>query len=322
MTSTLSFLSQVAAEMAEVESRLHAIGEENFPWLSHVVQYVLGSSGKRVRPAITLLVGKHYSYRSDFHIPMAGAVELLHTATLVHDDTVDHASLRRGRPTVNAQFGHEVAVLLGDYLFATSAEWVCSTGNVRVIQLFSRTLRLLSSGEMRELYAAYDWSQGRDMYWERVLRKTASLFDTAAQAGAILGGAPEAEIEALHQYGTNLGVAFQVVDDILDFEGKATEVGKPVGNDLLQGIMTLPAILFLERYASGAQAFDKVGRDHDEEAVRRAIALVRESPAIADSYKVAEEYCEKARRALDPLAASPFKRALREIADYVMARDR
>lgn len=327
MPPLAALLAPVEAELQAMEERLLALGEPDSPWLGQLLGHILGSGGKRARPAITLLVGKLYRYDPALHIPMALAVELLHTASLVHDDTVDRASLRRGQKTINALWGDAAAVLLGDYLFASSAEMVCSTRNVRVIQLFARTLRDLADGELREIARAFDWSQGERPYWERVERKTASLFATAAQSGAILGGALEPAVERFRDYGLSLGTAFQIVDDLLDFEGDPEEIGKPVGNDLRQGVLTLPAILYLERYAPNPGPFLRLGRvpalgQADAEALQEAIALVRASPAIQDSYGVAAHYGERARRALAEAPAAPARRTLEELVDYVIARDR
>ena len=326
MATLLPFLAPVEPELREMGTRLRGMGEEDFPWVVDLLHHILSSSGKQARPAITLLVGKLYRYDPALHLPMALAVELLHTASLVHDDTVDNALLRRGRETINALWGGNVAVLLGDYLFASSAEMVCSTGNVRVIQLFARTLRDLADGELRELDRAFDWSQGQKPYWERVQRKTASLFATAAQSGAILGGAPESAVQTLRSYGLSLGTAFQIVDDILDFEGDEEEVGKPVGNDLRQGVITLPTILYLERYARDLTPFSSLrggetSASGADGALQEAIALVRASPAIQDAYRIAAQHVQHARRALEGAPEGPIRQALVDLADYVTARD-
>jgi len=318
--TTRSFIAPVEADLRRMDERIRQSGEDDFPWLGTVLGHILNTSGKRLRPIITLLTGHIYEYNEDLHVPMAAGVELLHIASLVHDDTVDKASLRRGRVTINAQWGDHVAVLLGDFLFAKSAEMVTSTGNMRVTQLFAHTLRQLSSGELREMYASFNWDLGQQFYWERISRKTASLFTTAAQSGAILGGAPEAHIAAMKDFGQYLGLAFQVVDDILDFEGLEQEVGKPVGNDLAQGVLTLPAIIYLERYADGLKGKLDGAFWKDREKVASLIEAVRSSPAIQDSYKAADDYCERARAAISPISDSLHRRALLDIVDYAAAR--
>ncbi len=321
----------VEKELVDVESQLREVGEADFPWLGELLAHVLSSAGKRARPIITLLVGKLFHYDRALHIPMAVAVELLHTASLVHDDTVDESAIRRGQGTVNELWGTDVAVLLGDYLFSSSAELVCSTENVRVIQLFSRTLRDLAEGELREINRQFDWTQGEQPYWQRVEKKTSSLFATAAQSGAILGSASEHEIQALRDYGLALGTSFQVVDDILDFEGNPSDVGKPVGSDLLQGVLTLPTLIYLDRYAptdrdASPFAVLRFGQPPDDERadlLRAAITEVRKSPAVGDARNVAERYADRAREALDRVESEePPMQALNEIVDFVVDRDR
>ena len=317
--------------MAEVERRLRTIGEDDFPWLDELLRYILATPGKRARPAVTLLAGHLFDFNPDVHISMAVAVELLHTASLVHDDSVDKASLRRGTATINARYGDEVALLLGDYLFASSAEMVCATNNVRVITLFSRTLRLLADGELREIQQAFDWTGGQEEYWARVERKTASLFTTSAVSGAVLGGANEAEIDAVTEYGMTLGTAFQVVDDILDLQGDASEVGKPIGSDLRGGILTLPALLYLadhpELNETGpfARLRDERGSmaEHDkEQCVEEALALIRDSNAVEDSYSLANLLADRARNALSKInrPTNPALQSLMDIIDFVVER--
>ena len=317
--------------MAEVERRLRTIGEDDFPWLDDLLRYILATPGKRARPAVTLLAGRLFDFDPDVHISMAIAVELLHTASLVHDDSVDKASLRRGTATINARYGNEVALLLGDYLFASSAEMVCATNNVRVITLFSRTLRLLADGELREIQQAFDWTGGQEEYWARVERKTASLFTTAAVSGAVLGGATEAEVDAVTEYGMTLGTAFQVVDDILDLQGDASEVGKPIGSDLRGGILTLPALLYLNDHPelNGTGPFARLRDDREtmteqdkEECVEEALALIRNSDAVDSSYALANLLAERARKSLQKVnrPANPALQSLTDIIDFVVQR--
>ena len=317
--------------MAEVERRLRTIGEDDFPWLDDLLRYILATPGKRARPAVTLLAGRLFDFDPDVHISMAIAVELLHTASLVHDDSVDKASLRRGTATINARYGNEVALLLGDYLFASSAEMVCATNNVRVITLFSRTLRLLADGELREIQQAFDWTGGQEEYWARVERKTASLFTTAAVSGAVLGGATEAEINAVTEYGMTLGTAFQVVDDILDLQGDASEVGKPIGSDLRGGILTLPALLYLNDHPELNETgpFARLRDDREtmseqdkEECVEEALALIRNSDAVDSSYALANLLAERARKSLQKVnrPANPALQSLTDIIDFVVQR--
>ena len=317
--------------MANVERRIRTIGEDDFPWLDELLRYILATPGKRARPAVTLLAGHLFTFDPDVHTSMAVAVELLHTASLVHDDSVDNAALRRGSATINARYGDDVALLLGDYLFASSAEMVCATNNVRVITLFSRTLRLLADGELREIQQAFDWTGGEQEYWARVERKTASLFTTAAVSGAVLGGATEAEVEAVTKYGMSLGTAFQVIDDILDLEGEAAEVGKPIGSDLRGGVLTLPALLYLKDhselsekgpFASLKARRATMGNAEKEQCVEEALELIRGSDTVERAYAVAEQLAERAREALGTInrPGNAALESLMEIIDFVVER--
>lgn len=305
-----------------MEERLRKIGEVDFPHLAGLLSHVLAGSGKRTRPAIALLSSKFHPSDPEPPILMAMAVELLHLATLIHDDTVDRAPLRRGRPTVNSLWGDNVAVLLGDYVFATSASLVCDTKNMRVIRLFSETLMALSSGELRERFTAFDWRQTRENYWERIRDKTASLFTTASEGGVVLSGAAEDVVQSLRSYGYNLGMAFQIVDDVLDFQGTEEEMGKPVGSDLLQGTLTLPAILLLERYPRDNPIKKVFQKRSTQMNLRRALEMINNSDVIKDSYAVAGDFCKKAQKALECLPDNQCRRSLWELTDFVLERRR
>lgn len=307
-------------DLAKVEESLKSVSSVGFSGLSELLGYSLESGGKRIRPALTLLCGKFYDYDIDYLLPMAAAVELLHTATLVHDDAIDDSDVRRGRPTVNKVWGEDKAVLLGDYLFAKAGEFCASTGNIRVVKLFSRTLATISGGEIRQSFDAFVLEQTREEYFQRVAAKTASLFCLATESGAVLSRAPEKSVQGLIEYGHNLGIAFQIVDDILDFVGTERELGKPVGSDLVQGTLTLPAMLLLEYYPED-NPVRKLFQERDKlENVKRAIELVRNSPIIDRCYAVAADYCARACQSLNLLPDCPSRQALVELADYVVKR--
>ncbi|TET40669.1 MAG: polyprenyl synthetase family protein [Dehalococcoidia bacterium] len=317
-----SIYEPVQQGMAEMEERLKAAGKVDLPWMAEPLRYVLEGGGKRLRPALTLLAGRFYHYNPEQLIPMATAIELFHTATLVHDDAVDKSLVRRGRPTVNSLWGEGIAVLLGDYLFANSSELICSTGNLRVVRLFAQMLMNISSGQLRQFMSAYDWRQDREDYYQQISSKTASLFSTATEAGAILSEAPEEGVEALGTYGHGLGMAFQIVDDILDFIGEEEEMGKPVGSDLLQGTLTLPAILLMEQYPDDAllrEIFEKRG---DRAGMQRVIEMIRNSSIVQECYKIAADFCSRACHALEVLPEKDCRSSLLDLADYVIERRR
>jgi len=303
-----------------VEEKLMDFSHVDYPWIAKPLGYVLESHGKRVRPGLTLLAGRFYQYDLKKLVPMAAAIELFHNATLVHDDAVDHALLRRGKSAVNSLWGEGVAVLLGDYLFSVSADLVASIGNLRVVSMFARTLTEISGGQLRETFSSYNWRLKREEYYEQIYSKTASLFAAATGTGAVLSGAPEWAVETLLSYGKNLGMAFQVVDDILDFTGDEEEMGKPVGSDLLQGTLTLPAIILRERNpddSSIRELFEKRGGRED---VDRIIEMIRNSSILEQCHDIAADFSAQARKDVEGLPDEPCRRSLTELADYVVER--
>jgi geranylgeranyl pyrophosphate synthase len=321
-------LSQIYApvqqDLNKVESQLKAVCQVDFSRLAELLSYIL-SGGKGIRPALTLISGKLYHYDLERLLPMATSVELMHTATLVHDDAIDNSPVRRGRPTINRLWGEDRAVLLGDYLFAKAGEFAAATSNLRVIRLFAQTLQIISSGELAQTFDAFNLEQTRDHYLERISGKTASLFSLATESGAILSQAPEESIEILRGYGYNLGVAFQIVDDLLDFTGTEKEMGKPTGSDLAQGTLTLPAMFLLERYPTDnpvAELF--TNRDMPEaekqKKIKKAIDLVRRSKVVKQCHELASGYCVKACSRLELLPDSPSRQALKNLADLVISR--
>jgi len=310
----------VQEDLVRVEDRLRSVGEVDFPQLSKLLDYSLKSGGKRIRPALVLLSGKFYHYDPNYLLPMATAVEILHTATLVHDDVIDNSPVRRGRPTVNKAWGEDKAILLGDYLLAKSQELVAETQNWRVIKLFAQAFMTLSSGELNQAVNAFNLEQTRQQYRQRISAKTASLISLATESGAILSQAPEKSVEALKEYGHNLGIAFQIVDDILDFIGTEEEMGKPAGADLAQGTLTLPAMLVLERYPGDNPVIRLFRNEDRQKNVELAIELVRNSSIPGECYAVASDYCAKACQNLDLLPDNASRRSLITLAEYVVKR--
>lgn len=313
-------LSPVQTEMPLVSESLEQVAEVDFPQFADVIKQAIGTRGKGVRPALTLLAGSFNNYNMENLIPMATAVELLHTASLVHDDTIDKSPLRRGLPTLYSTLGDNAAIMAGDYLFAKSAELAAMPGNLRVVRLFAQTLMALAKGELEETLSVYEWRQTREDYFRRIDGKTAALFSMAAESGAILSDSPEEEIQALKAYGQNLGLAFQVVDDLLDFTSDEATMGKPVGNDLLLGVLTLPALMYLEQNLDGNHiktGFENKGEGPD---LSQAIDEIRNSQFIDESFTVARDLVEKAQKAIAPLADNDSKKALLTLADFVFVR--
>jgi len=320
MRELAEITQSVREDLIAVEASLKSLSEVESRDLSELLQHSLSGGGKRIRPTIALLSAKFHDYDLERMIPFVTAIELMHLATLVHDDTIDDSPVRWGRPTANSIWGIEQAVLLGDYLFARAGELVTHTGNIRVVRMLSETLMVISSGEITQARSAFNLDQSRDDYFRRVTSKTASLFTLASEAGAVLSRAQEASVRDLRDYGHNLGIAFQIIDDILDFIGTEQEMGKPVGSDLAQGTLTLPAMLLIEDYPEDNSLQlvfqQKGGREH----VDRAIDMIRNSTIIDRCFDIAADYRDRACRCLDRFPDDANRQALLDLADFVVER--
>ncbi|HIC48758.1 MAG TPA: polyprenyl synthetase family protein, partial [Dehalococcoidia bacterium] len=232
MTQLQTILDPILDELASVDERLNEFSQSSdLSTLDELLQHVFASKGKRARPALTILASGFHQHDKSNVITMAAAVEMLHVATLIHDDTVDEADTRRGRITISSGWGDRLAVLVGDYVFAASATYVCDTGDIKVIRRFSETIMELSRGELQEISLSGDPTGNLAEYLQRIYFKTGSLFATSGESGARLSGADHNEVEALTRYSRKIGTAFQIVDDILDFEADEISLGKPVGSD-------------------------------------------------------------------------------------------
>ena len=315
-----SIYQPIEKDMLKVEEYLKDVKEVDLPCVAELLNHVLTKGGKRIRPALTLLAGKFYDYNLELLVPAAAAVELLHTATLVHDDVIDKSPERRGKPTINCLWGDSHAVLFGDYLFSTTSHLVSTTENIRVIDLFARTLMTISGAELEQASRAFNLSETREQYYQLIAGKTACLFSTATQSGAILSQAPEKMVEKLKDYGYNLGMAFQIVDDILDFIGQDREMGKPVGNDLSQGTLTLPAILFLEKHPVENPIEKIFHGKKDDVYLKLAIEMICNSPIIEECYSIANSFCSRACDAIEGLPQNPARSSLIELTDYIIQR--
>ena len=312
----------IRESLDRVERSLLDVSRLEFPFLAELLGHILASKGKRLRPTIALLASRFSEHDRETTEKMATAVELLHIASLIHDDTVDGSATRHGRATISSLWGRDVAVQTGDYVFASAAALVCETGNVRVIRRFSQTIMDLATGQLREVAETHDPDGTREDYMARIYAKTASLFVVAAEAGAALSGASVETVEAMSSYGRSLGLAFQIVDDILDFEGVEDHIGKPVGSDLANGVLTLPAIIAMERSPNGNPVRDLFRDPGNERYLREAVVMVQDPAVIKDAYAVARSYCESAHDSLQAVPAGPERDSLSEIVDYVLKRSK
>ena len=309
----------VQEDLALVEETFESLKQADYGPLGEMLDMVLSGGGKLLRPALALLAGRFGHYNLDLLVPLAASVELLHTATLVHDDVIDRAATRRGRPTVNSAFHNSTTVMLGDYLFAHAADQVVRTDNLRVVRLFSDTLMIMAKGEIRQDITAYDSRQTIRDYLQRIGGKTASLFATACEGGSIVSGQPDEWSQGLRDYGYNFGMAFQIVDDILDFTGDELEMGKPVGSDLMQGTLTLPSLLLMDR-APKNNAVQKYFARPARDRLALAVQSVLDSGVAEESYEMAKDFCRRAVEALNVLPDLDDRRTLEDLTGYILDR--
>lgn len=302
-----------AAIEAALVTRDRLVGE--------VSTHLLRAGGKRIRPALVLLAAKFPGYQLERVMPVAVAAELIHMATLVHDDVVDKAAVRRGMPTVNAQWNNQVSVLTGDYLFARAFSILAQTGNPRVVQRMAEVVFEMSRGELVQMASYFDLHQSEADYMERIGQKTAYLLAECCRVGAIMGGGDEAAAEALYQYGLGVGLSFQIVDDLLDYTGSARTVGKPVCGDLKMGILTLPVLHALSQSPRAGQLRDLIASRNIGDA---EIARVKEILEAAGSFEYARQKADHyLQRALGELARVPdlaSRQTLQVLADFVINR--
>ena len=311
----------VAEDLILVEDMLESTKQVQIAPLKRMLDHALQGRGKRMRPALVLLAGSFGEYDLNRLVPLGAAIELLHTASLVHDDVVDGAVSRRGRPTANAAFDNALTVLLGDYMFANAAEMVTRTGSLHVTRLFALALMKMTSGELDQDAAAFDVGKDIQNYLWRIGGKTAALFETAGEGGASLASCDQATVEAFRTYGYSLGMAFQIVDDILDFTGDEAEMGKPVGSDLREGTITLPGLLLLERQPKN-NPIGKFFAAHrnKEQRLQEAIEYVRGSGALATSMDMARTYVTRANEAIAACPRTEAHAILMRLGEYVLGR--
>lgn len=318
--TTATFFDLVRASMPEVEARMRTSPGAHHPSLEAALDQLLSSGGKRVRPALVLLAGGMLGADPDRMVTMAAAIELLHTATLVHDDLIDGALLRRGLPTLNATWTSGATVLTGDYVFARAAFLTAQTGSLRLMELFARTLMTIVNGEITQLFGSASGDARQD-YFDRIYAKTASLFELATEGTAVLGDCQERTVEKMKRIGYHMGMAFQIVDDVLDFVADADRVGKPVAHDLRQGLLTLPTLCYLEENPKDPRARRLVERESVEEAqFGELIGDIRRSGAVEKAMEEARELAVAGEALLGEMPASPEREALFELSRFLVER--
>jgi len=319
---TASFFLPVQDDIREVEELMRAqAGSQHHPDLRAALEHLLTAGGKRVRPTIVFLAGNMLGAPHDKLVTLGAAVEMLHTATLVHDDLIDGSLLRRGMPTLNARWSPAATVLTGDFLFGRAAKLSAETDYLPLMKLFAETLTIIVNGELTQMFAAKGLID-RKNYYTRIYAKTASLFEMSALAAAMIGTEDETVRAAMKTYGCETGMAFQIVDDILDFTGDQAAVGKPVGSDLLNGLVTLPAIDYAESHPADPEVkLLAEGGWANQERMEKLVHSIQASSAVRHAMDEASEHVEKALAAIAPFHPSVEKEALEALAKYIVERN-
>lgn len=312
----------ISGEMTELENRLARETANSLGRAGGGLDHVARSGGKRLRPALVILTARlGEAVDDDALYAAAMAVEYLHDATLIHDDLIDGADTRRGHPTIHTQYSAGQAIVVGDHYLAKSTALLAGTGNAKLAELGAQTVITLCEGEMLQSAARYLWSQTPEKYYAVVEHKTSSLLACCCKLGGMLAGLGDAKCESLAGYGHDLGLAFQVADDVLDYDSSQAETGKPVGNDLREGTVTLPLILALQSGVNRAELTAIINsEDLTAGAAARVVALVRAGDAIEKSRERAREWSAKAKKRLRVFPASPFRDALENLTEYVVSR--
>ena len=317
----LWLFNQINSDLQRVEKELTKFVETDYPILHDSAVHLLTAGGKRLRPAFTLLAGKFYGYSLEKLIPVAMALELIHMATLVHDDVVDASMTRRGRPTVKANWGNIVSVQTGDYLLAKSLLLISKIDHPEVARILAEVSVEMCQGEIQQIKCSFDVEQNLKQYYYRIKRKTALLISACCRLGALVSGAPRLQVWALGAYGHSLGMAFQIVDDVLDLTAKPSDFGKPIGGDVQQGIMTLPMILALKLSTNPSHLKALLRKmDKTNEEVSETIEIIKNTGAINESMHLVDLYVLKAKKHLQDLPQVPTRKALEELAEFIRVR--
>jgi geranylgeranyl pyrophosphate synthase len=319
--NSITFFTSVQDQLQFVEQRIREqAGEDHHPDLRSALEHLLSAGGKRIRPTLGLLVGNMLGAPEEKLITLGASVELLHTATLVHDDLIDGALLRRGTPTLNARWSPAATVLTGDFLFARAAKLAAETDYLPLMKLFAETLAIIVNGELTQMFSARGIIE-RDNYYQRIYAKTASLFEMASLAASMVATEDEEMRGSMRIFGYEVGMAFQIVDDILDFTGNQSAVGKPIGSDLLNGLVTLPAIYYAEANPRNADVLSlPAGGWKDTERVQRLVDNIRQSKAPQQAMDEARKAINRALKSLSEAPVSPEREALENLAKFIVDR--
>lgn len=308
------------SDIALIEKELEQVVQTDYSLISQTSLHYLQAGGKRIRPVFVLLSGKFGHYDIQKIKNVAVALELIHMSSLVHDDVIDDADTRRGKPTVKAKWDNRIAMYTGDYIFARSLELMANIQDVKAHEILSKTIVEVCLGEIEQIKDKYNLDQDLRTYLRRIKRKTALLIAVSCQLGAIASGAPEAVHKRLFWFGYNVGMAFQITDDILDFTASAAQLGKPAGGDLLQGNITLPVLYAIQNPSIYEKISEMFKSDHPEQEIEEIITHIKSSGAIEQSSAMSQRYLQKALSLLEELPSNKAKDTLYKIAKFVGKR--
>ena len=316
-------LDLTSGDMARVNELILSKAGSDVEMIPEIANHLISSGGKRLRPMVTLAAAQMFGYAGEGHVKLATSVEFMHTATLLHDDVVDESGMRRGKKTARMIWGNQASVLVGDFLLGQAFRMMVDVGSLDALDVLSTAASVIAEGEVMQLAAAQNLETTEDEYLAVIRAKTAALFSAAAEVGPIIAGASRSDRAALRSYGTNLGLAFQLVDDALDYGGSSKDLGKNVGDDFREGKVTLPVILSYRRGTAEEREFWKraiEGRHNGDEELEKALGLMARGSAIGDTIGRARHFGEIARDALAPLKPTPQKSALLEVIDFCISR--
>lgn len=316
-------IALVSGDLSAVNAVIRDRMQSPVPLIPELATHLIEAGGKRLRPMLTLAAARLFGYAGDAHVKLAAAVEFIHTATLLHDDVVDQSALRRGKPTANIVWGNSPSVLVGDFLFSRSFQLMVETRSVDVLGVLANASAVIAEGEVMQLTASNNLATDEDLYLRVVASKTAALFEAAARVGAMVAGRDARECDALGAFGLNLGIAFQLVDDALDYSGRQAKLGKTVGDDFREGKVTLPVILAFAQATDDDRAFWRrtieSGKQTDRD-MPTAIALLERTGALEETMTRARAYARAAKDALNDLPRNVYSRSLCDIADFCVDR--
>ena len=322
-SSLLALRSLVSSDLEKVDNLIYSLIVNKIDLIPQISEHTISSGGKRLRPILTLACSKLCGYEGAAHVDLAACVEFIHTATLLHDDVVDKSDMRRGEKTANSLWGNKESILVGDYLLGKSFDLMGAANSLEIYKILSNAAVVISEGEVLQLSASGNIEDGKEKYFEIISAKTAELFAAASQVGAVLANRSEEEVQAVRNYGFNLGIAFQIVDDLLDYFSSQQDMGKSVGDDLKEQKVTLPVIASYEKADTEEKRFWKRCIDEGKQSdgdINTAISYMKSHDVYNTVMKKAFEYADIAKNSLDIFDDSEFKTALKDVADFSVKR--